>query len=196
MGEASRTLMGFEIYSGNSGPLDYLSIGQSVVCLYVVMSLSRTNIPRTADGITVLGIPIGTETYVQQQLENLTREQTAALDKLQHFGCAESFVLLKSCFNTRPIYTMRGISPHLTTAMAASHDNQMEIALASSIGLASLSPTSVAVKSLPASLGGLGMRGMTTLHRGAWVSSWLKSLQFARELFGPFFERWYRSVTI
>ncbi len=149
-----------------------------------------TDIPRTDEGLSVLGIPIGKPEFVSSKLQHLSGEQTASLDKLKHFAPAEAFVLLKSCFNTRPIYSMRGLAPELTAAMASSHDAKMESALAATVGVSSLPPTSVEVKNLPATLGGVGMRGMKIVHRGAWTSSWVSSLQSAKVFYPTFFDQW------
>jgi hypothetical protein len=135
------------------------------------------------DGLRVLGVPIGTSSFVQSILRDLYQTYVGTVKYLDNFNSAESFVLLKSSINARPVHTLRGLHPEFTKSEAIRFDKEIDLALGRVVfpgPQVRLSPASLHVKNLSAEFGGLGMRGMSIISEAAYVSSLLAALGYIK----------------
>jgi hypothetical protein len=175
------------------------SLSKEFSALNLVFNKSKCNLlifgappaPRVCRGISVvntglkvLGVPIGTPEYCKQVLKDLYLSYSSTVKFLDNFNSAESFVLLKSSINARPVHTLRGLHPELTAEEAAKFDRAIELALGRTVfpgPQVRLSPVSLQVKNLSAEFGGLGMRGMRVINEAAYVSSLITALRYIKE---------------
>ena len=111
----------------------------------------------------VLGVPIGTDDFVQAKtLEVVTSWQNQLLRLRKLRGCRQvQYQMLRSCANTRPGFLLRCVFPRLMEEAAEAHDQMIQEAVGDICRLGPpsqwLERVSIQV-SLPVSLGGLGVR--------------------------------------
>jgi len=142
-----------------------------------------TRIPVVNDGVQVLGIPIGTERYVQASLDKLLTQQTAILEKLPIFPVPERVPILRSSVNARPMYHMRNTPPSQTEEFSREFDSRVLTSLCSMLNMdpADFPATSAEVKHLPTHHGGLGITSMSRVRNRAYVASLIESLRYLKE---------------
>ena len=82
-------------------------------------------------GLEVLGVPIGTDDFVQAKtLEVVTSWQNQLLRLRKLRGCREvQYQMLRSCANTRPGFLLRCVFPRLMEEAAEAHDQMIQEAV-------------------------------------------------------------------
>lgn len=120
--------------------------------------------PLLEDGKVVLGIPMGTQEYIESQVVQMLERQLRCLTSLHHLSAQSQYILLKYCLNTRPTYLCRiaEIASHADT-FRTHFDQHITRALARllrahDIHNAALPDSLLSrLRSLPQKLGGLGI---------------------------------------
>ena len=138
------------------------------------------DIPIVNDGVMVLGIPVGTSNYIQQHLHDQLIQQTRLNDLIPFLEAPEAFITLKTSINTRPIYNVRGVMPHLTQDYTEAFDASIEATLCSIIKSPQpqLLPHFQPLLNLPCDLGGISMRQLSSIRTNAWCSSFLAAMRY------------------
>lgn len=133
-----------------------------------------------SDGLTVVGVPIGTNAYQCTSATNQLHAYTAVLDLLVQLPAPEAFVLLQSCINARPMYLARTTPPSACPDIFQPFDAVVETALLQILRSndATLPPASRIIAGLPQRHGGLGIRRLQHVHTTAWTSSFLQAANF------------------
>ena len=139
--------------------------------------VGNQHLPDTSQGITVLGAPIGSGAFVQNQLRQANQQHQHLLDRIPHLEDLQaSWLLLLFCASPRCTYLLRMCPPHITAEFANNHDFAVAACLRRLLAVDELPATALATAHLPLSHGGLGLTCAATLANPAFWSSWADSL--------------------
>ena len=150
-----------------------------------------TSIPTTTEGAIILGIPIGTSDYRTNQLTAKLDNITDLMDTISRMPVEYAYPLYQACVNTRPLHLTRSLPPSITIAFCREFDKRMDraIALISNSPTATLEPHSKIIRSLPTSLGGLGIRSLALSCKDSYLASALYCLTFLRNKYPTFWKQ-------
>jgi hypothetical protein len=150
-------------------------------------------VPVSSEGISVLGCPIGSDAFVNSEVSLILGKYSAILPLVLQFSSKIAYQLLEQCISKRPTYILRSVCPWLVTTPAKLFDQRISKAINSFItqqdSALKLTPSSLleldclpnlieradAVRALPRSMGGLGIRKALDLSKPAWTASWVSS---------------------
>jgi hypothetical protein len=167
-----------------------------------------TDIPRTDEGLIVLGCPVGSVDYIRRESTRIVGKYTEVLPYVLQFPAKIAHVLLSMCINARPNYLTRTAVPWATDQATTLFDTRISKSINSILGFSPnpsqppvnlneldsspvLESVSDRVRSLPISMGGLGMRKSGQTRSYAWSSSWLASMNWLHQNH----EGWFQSAT-
>ncbi|CAK0888740.1 unnamed protein product, partial [Prorocentrum cordatum] len=167
---------------GGQEPLGIRELGSAADRVWV----GGADTPPEAQGLVVLGAPIGHGAFVAQHLEAILEEHRRLLARIPHVGDLQSsWLLLSMCANPRANFFLRALAPEDTAAFAAAHDDNLANALADLLELpqeAVAEGTSARQRcQLPLCMGGLGLRSASRTAPAAWWASWADCAQMLRE---------------
>ena len=129
--------------------------------------------PRAQRGLRVLGLPVGTDEYIQAELTRLHAKQLPLLEAIPTIPDLQtSWLLLLYCASPRAHYALRGLRPDLTRDFAAAHDQSIQQCLAQLLQVPALPESSAHRARLALSLGGLGLRSAFHHTAAAFWASW------------------------
>ena len=129
--------------------------------------------PRAQRGLRVLGLPVGTDEYIQAELSRLHAKQQPLVEAIPTIPDLQtSWRLLLYCASPRAHYALRGLRPDLTRDFAAAHDQSIQQCLAQLLQLPALPESSAHRAWLALSLGGLGLRSAFHHTAAAFWASW------------------------
>ena len=129
--------------------------------------------PRAQRGLRVLGLPVGTDEYIQADLTRLHAKQQPLLEAIPTIPDLQtSWLLLLYCASPRAHYALRGLRPDITQDFAAAHDQSIQQCLAQLLQLPALPETSAHRARLALSLGGFGLRSAYHHTAAAFWASW------------------------
>ena len=137
------------------------------------------SLPQAQQGLIVLGAPIGSEAYVQRQLQTKRDEHDRLLARIPAVEDLQAaWLLLRHCACPRANYLLRALPPALTAAYASAHDEAVGCCLATLLGLADgpLPAMPARAARLPLRFGGLGLRGAVADRHAAYWASWMDTL--------------------
>ena len=134
------------------------------------------------EGITILGVPVGTDNYVSATLKGkleAAAQQAATLISLD--DAQGALLLLRYCVNTKMGFWARTVPPSQFLPTASSFDTTILNTLSTIIGGPPILETDGSLTTrmatiqlrLPPSLGGLGLRSARTTSHPAWLAAWL-----------------------
>ena len=135
--------------------------------------------PDEANGIVVLGTPLGRKTFVEAHARERIQKEHRLLDELPLFKDPQAaWVLLVHSAAQRANHTIRVVPPSLSSSYAADHDEAMWAAFCAILGAEDFSSDSTAksVSTMPARLGGLGLRSAARTAQAAYWASWMDAL--------------------
>ena len=134
-----------------------------------------------AEGVKVLGTPIGTEAFVSDHVTDRMGEEQKLLDALSDvpdLQCA--WQILLQCAGPRCNHLLRTLPPTQSTEYADAHDEAMWKAVGTLLGALPSSDTELAnsrrIATLPMRLGGLGLRSARRTSASAYWASWADAL--------------------
>ena len=137
------------------------------------------------DGITVLGVPVGSRGFVEEKLEekvDKVRQITESLPLLKDPHC--EFVLLRSCLALPKImFLLRALDTSVHTKQLKKFDSITRGALSRILGSA-VSDAQWLQAKLPAAMGGLGLRAAEDHAPIAFATSLLSSKTLTQKLLG------------
>ena len=114
--------------------------------------------PVEEQGLTVLGVPVGSAAFVRSQLRQSRAGHDRLLERLPALGDLQaSWLLLLFCCSPRCNYLLRMLAPTTTAEYAQDHDSAELSALSTLLGTGDLPRHARDVAQLPLSLGGLGL---------------------------------------
>ena len=133
------------------------------------------------DGIVVLGTPIGSDTFVQAQVSERLDNEATFLDQLPGLPDVQcAWQLLVRCAVPRMNHVLRTLPPGQAARYASRHDELIWSAAVRILGAASINPVlrndGWDLASLPARLGGLGLRSASRTRPAAYWASWADAL--------------------
>jgi hypothetical protein len=86
-------------------------------------------LPAEMQGMTVLGVPVGSPEFIQEQLRIVQQKHTDLLDKIVQMDDLQSaWLLLSMCANARCNYYLRSLMPSEVEAFARHHDEAIATA--------------------------------------------------------------------
>jgi hypothetical protein len=152
-------------------------------------------INRSTSGLIVLGTPIGTQEYVIRETMAAINNYTNILPLTLQFGAKIAFQLLRLCVSTRTNYLMRTVAPSAIEAAMLQFDDNIQRSLGVILRYQEhplQPPTTIPeldrcpglkghgdlARSLPFHMGGIGIRHGDKVKVPAWISSWLKAMQW------------------
>ncbi|XP_062500486.1 uncharacterized protein LOC134177725 [Corticium candelabrum] len=137
----------------------------------------QNSIPTSSFGITILGSPIGMDSFVSEACVNSAEGGCHLCNKLVSLNDLQSaMLLLRYCHVSRLISLLRTVSPRLVYLAAEAHDLLTRNTFVSLLDLDVNSMCWEQV-ALPIRLGGFGLTSMVTISPFAFLASWVHSLQ-------------------
>ena len=147
-----------------------------------------------AEGMVVLGTPVGKETFVGATMEDLFMEKAAVLPELLGFEAKYCLAMIRASISERPMYWARTLPPGTAHAAFKQFDEKIDDTLAQMCGgsLANLNDTGKHIRHLPLSMGGLGLRRLEAVREKCWAASFAVAVphlqQHVRSLRGQIVE--------
>ena len=135
-------------------------------------------------GIVILGTPVGTPEFVQQQLEQKVVEHETFLQRIPELKDLQSaWLLLLFCGVARANFFLRTMGPALSHSFATRHDAQIWRCFSTLVGLGpdAVCHSAKITASLPLALGSLGLRIATKLRFAAHWASWADTIKMVNE---------------
>ena len=116
------------------------------------------SLPRTLQGIRVLGAPIASPEYVADQLEKKSDKQETPFTRIPRVQDTQAcWLLLLMCASTRENFWLRMVTPEQTLQFAERHDAAVWECLRAILGTPQAPETAKITASFPLSMGGLGL---------------------------------------
>ena len=134
-------------------------------------------------GAKCLGIPIGTEEFVEGQLTRAMKKLTKGLKGLKDLPGDVAILLIKVCVAARAMYLTRNcphIHQNLLLQFFGDFDAEIDTSIARALGLAGLSAVSKVVRGLAVQESGIGIPRLADLRGPALVSSFMGALSLLR----------------
>ncbi len=129
------------------------------------------------DGVMVLGIPVGSPDFVREKLETAGSDVRSVLERIDNLRSAHAgFLLMKYCVCASLTHLYRSLPPSVTAELASSFDRDIMECLGRLLGVdwsGAAGRCAAEQVSLPASLGGLGIRRHADVSRAASLGSLL-----------------------
>jgi hypothetical protein len=158
--------------------------------------------------IKVLGCPIGLDAQVTLKANEIINKFMKILPLVLQLKPQSAYAILNHCINTKPIFLLRMIEPHLIKESITKFDNLIDISLnvicsnfqnsRESITtiedierFENLKDYSKLVRRLPRGKGGLGIRSGLDSSEMAWLASWTFSMKWLHSqlpLFLPYYQ--------
>ena len=135
-------------------------------------------------GLLVLGIPLGSDAFVQRQLELKRAEHDRLLTRIPAVEDLQAaWLLLRFCACPRANYLLRVLPPAATLPFAEAHDAAVDRCLFARLGFADAPLPELSTRSarLPLQCGGLGLRAATLDRHAAHWASWFDTLAVLRD---------------
>ena len=130
-------------------------------------------LPAEAQGLMVLGAPVGTPQYKQQHLQQLRAQHDQLLQRIPELDDLQaSWLLLLFCASPRCNYQLRMLSPHDTAHFAAAHDVAVAACFTRLLDTAPLPAPALGTAHLPLHMGGLGLTSAVATACPAYWASW------------------------
>ena len=130
--------------------------------------------PPEQQGLTVLGVPLGSPEFVQHQLNQTLAAHPPLLQQLPHINDLQAaWLLLLYTASPRSNYLLRLLPPHVTETYAQEHDAATTECLAHLLGHYDMPATAIATAHLPLAQGGLGLAPARLLAPAAYSASWV-----------------------
>ena len=128
-----------------------------------------------AQGIKILGMPLGHPDFVHNQLQHVREHQQTLLGRIPLVPDVQScWALLLHCVAARANYFIRVVPPELSAEFATSHDNALWMCLSRVLDVPPDACTRSAkdAVSLPLAFGGMGVRSAARTAVPACWASW------------------------
>lgn len=126
-------------------------------------------------GAVVLGSPIGSDSYIKDELMCFVRDEleTVAKNLIDHESVQERWILFTKSFMLKPLHLFKTISPRLTTEFINAIDLIGREILCSMLdcSIDELSEQIIEVIKLPIEKGGLGLKDYADLGTAAYAAS-------------------------
>ena len=137
-----------------------------------------------SEGITVLGVPVGSDQYIARILREKLQLAVSLAEALPGIRCCQiAALLLRFCLIPKMIYWWRCVQPSLVSSIAREFDSVVEQALHNVMSLNLPDPSGLEgqclrlQESLPLKMGGIGLRKSAALCSLAFVPSFLTACQ-------------------
>ncbi len=136
----------------------------------------------SAEGVVLLGVPVGTEEFVRGHAQERLDEEKRLLNEVRDLPDPQcSWQILSRCAVPRGNYWIRTLPPSLSQEYAVQRDDAIwqtfvEIAQAGAIP-EPLRMSGRRIAQLPARLGGLGLRSTARAAPAAFWASWADALE-------------------
>ena len=130
---------------------------------------------RNADrgkGITILGTPIGSDDYIQNELDKFLAKQQDLIRKIKMMDDAQTErLIIRYCVNPQAGYLLRTLMPEHTADFAVRVDQQINDYTRWSLAAPALSRKATLLNLLPARFGGGGLLSAEMVRPAAFAAS-------------------------
>ena len=132
----------------------------------------------STEGTIMLGTPIGTPTFCQEQAHQITTKYANLLPILRDYDVSVAYPILQACVNTRPTYLARTCPVGSSLTALGWFDGAVDEAL---LHLTRshwdyMSEAASIIRALPHDKGGLGIRALLPTAPAAWSASFAHAL--------------------
>ena len=139
--------------------------------------VGNPDLPREQQGLTILGVPVGSPEFVQAQLQHIQENHATLLQQLPHLNDLQvSWLLLLYTASPRSNFLLRLLPPNITATFAQTHDAAITACLAQLLEQQDMPAPALARAHLPLAAGGLGLAPATFLAAAAHWASWADAL--------------------
>ena len=176
--------------AGGSAPVDIATLN-----IEGAPPVWKSDLSEELNGITVLGVPFGSNAFVEASMEERLNKQQSLMDQLHLVGKAQNeWLLLYYCCNPRATYFLRTGKPSQMRNYARKHDAMILKAFCDIMGLnvSEIDPHILAQIHLPLRMGGLGLRDHGKILAAAYWSSWADVLPLLCKRM-PWYGDWFLS---
>ena len=137
-----------------------------------------------AEGVKLLGSPIGSDEFVQGHLRDKIEELAEMHRKLLTLDDSQvQLCILRCCLGFGKInHLLRTSPPAVVAPVIPEFDSLMQSTLCQTLSVDSLEPDAWSQATLPIRLGGLGLLCASDISIPAYVASFAESLKLSREL--------------
>ena len=122
------------------------------------------------EGMTVMGVPVGTDEYIKADLDRRTRSLLHDLSALDYFNVHGQWALLRMCVNQRLVYLQRMLGLQHGGAAFAQYDEEVTSKVLEIMGIHlqqernQVRERVAALRTLPFDLSGGSMRSIASRH--------------------------------
>ena len=118
--------------------------------------------PVTQDGLNILGVPVGTDTFIEETTSSILADKSLSVRHLRGSGIGPVYQhsLAKHCINARCWYLARNVKPALARQAAITFDEAIDSSLSNILGT-ELSPSERIWRGLDHCYGGSGIPRMS-----------------------------------
>ena len=122
---------------------------------------------------TAVGAPIGEDEAVDAELQQQLRAKAIVAERILDFQPRHAYAMIKACVNARPMFWARTCVPERGAAAFESFDDAIDGNLIALSGGSEqhLSEGGKAVRHLPVTMGGLGLRRFSVIRNFCWAAS-------------------------
>ena len=146
------------------------------------------------EGMVVVGAPIGTDAYVEEQTVKIVQQAVARMDALKKVGAQAALYLQSKCLASSVTYLLQVTEPRLSAPAARLWDKGMEDLLIDTLNRGTgtapelgkdLLRRALNLAKLPMKNGGLGHTSASLLKDAAWLASELNCHDIDLDLTRP-----------
>ena len=129
----------------------------------------RMGVQVCVQGAVVMGIPVGTERFIEDKLGTMVEKHVGELEAVKYFSKQFQWILLLLCFNQRMTHLLRVLPLHLAQAALAEFDKMMTEKILAVMDVPELLQSDFVsrvhrMRGLPLELSGGGMRRTACDH--------------------------------
>ena len=142
------------------------------------------DLPEDLNGMKVLGAPLGLPAYIQAHGAERMREERRLLHKIPQLADPQcAWLLLVLSASPRANHLLRVLPPSAVARYAAEHDDAIWETYCTLMGAPERAGDAYAraVATMPARLGGLGLRSASRTSPAAYAAAWADALPVLRE---------------
>jgi hypothetical protein len=163
---------------------EFLKLQAARVGLMVKDHKSHLFAPESHELFTAVGAPIGEDDAVDEELRRQLQSKVEVTERILGFDARHAYAMIKACINARPMFWARTCVPERGEAAFETFDDSIDSTLIALSGGSDhrLSEGGKAVRHLPITMGGLGLRRFSVIRNSCWAASFAVAAPHAQRL--------------
>jgi hypothetical protein len=128
------------------------------------------DLPREREGLILLGVPWGSDTFVTQHLDELLAQCDSQLKRLDILpSLQERWLLFSNCFSSKIGFWLRTVDPKFTESFSLRYDALLLNHFQKWLGVSTLGTAAMSQLTLPIAKGGLGFGHTSRIYKAAYL---------------------------